>query len=97
MPPNEQTVEIIKKTRGFDIKDPRARQTFGNAVREYMGNNGAELEDFEEIARVNHLRSAKNPYSQFQDVYTLMRSPMIHSPLTKLQWYVYNIGVFLNI
>ena len=37
---------------------------------------------------MNHLHSGKNPYSQFQDVYTLeqvMKAPMIHEPLTKLQ------------
>ena len=90
-PPNEKTVEMIRKTRGYDDRVPRAPQTFGNAGREYMEKFGATLEDFAEIARVNHLHSAKNPYSQFQDVYTLeqiMQSPMIHSPLTKLQWYV---------
>lgn len=41
-----------------------------------------------EIARINHLHSAKNPYSQFRDVYTLdqiLSSPPIHAPLTKLQ------------
>ncbi|KAL8825385.1 MAG: hypothetical protein Q9170_007809, partial [Blastenia crenularia] len=49
---------------------------------------GAELKDFAEIARVNHAHSAKNPYSQFRDVYTLeqiLASPMLHEPLTKLQ------------
>src|SRR5450432_3043922 len=49
---------------------------------------GAKAEDFAEIARVNHEHSQRNPYSQFQDVYTLeqiMKSQMIHEPLTKLQ------------
>jgi sterol carrier protein 2 len=49
---------------------------------------GAKDEDFAEIARVNHAHSKNNPYSQFQDVYTLdqiSNSTMIHSPLTKLQ------------
>jgi sterol carrier protein 2 len=49
---------------------------------------GATLEDFAEIGRVNHEHSGRNPYSQFQDVYTLeqvMKAPMIHEPLTKLQ------------
>src|SRR5881227_1367870 len=46
------------------------------------------MEDFAEIARVNHKHSQKNPYSQFKDEYTLdqiMKSPLIHEPLTKLQ------------
>jgi len=46
------------------------------------------MDDFAEIGRINHLHSVKNPYSQFQDVYTheqIMKAPMIHEPLTKLQ------------
>lgn len=49
---------------------------------------GAKLEDFAEIARVNHEHSKRNPYSQFQTEYSLeqvVKSPMIHEPLTKLQ------------
>lgn len=49
---------------------------------------GAKPEDFAEIARINHAHSVKNPYSQFQDVYTLdqvLAAPKIHEPLTKLQ------------
>lgn len=49
---------------------------------------GAKAEDFAEIARINHAHSVNNPYSQFQDVYTLeqvMASAKIHEPLTKLQ------------
>ena len=50
--------------------------------------NGAQAEDFAEIARTNHEHSQRNPYSQFQDVYTLTQiteSPTIDAPLTKLQ------------
>jgi len=78
---------MMAKTRGV-TNAPGAAQMFGNAGREYMEKYGAKLEDFAEIARVNHLHSGKNPYSQFQDVYTLeqvMQAPMIHEPLTKLQ------------
>lgn len=49
---------------------------------------GATNDDFAEIARINHEHSQRNPYSQFQDVYTLEQikaSTMIHEPLTKLQ------------
>lgn len=49
---------------------------------------GSKPEDFAEIARVNHAHSKNNPYSQFQDEYTLeqiIKAPMIHEPLTKLQ------------
>ncbi|KAJ8133052.1 hypothetical protein O1611_g578 [Lasiodiplodia mahajangana] len=67
---------------------PGAAQMFGNAGREYMEKYGAKAEDFAEIARINHAHSVRNPYSQFQDVYTLeqiMKAPTIHAPLTKLQ------------
>ncbi|KAI0884602.1 thiolase-like protein [Annulohypoxylon maeteangense] len=79
--------KIMGETRGY-TKAPGAAQMFGNAGREYMEKYGAKLEDFAEIARVNHEHSVNNPYSQFQDVYTLdqvMQAPMIHEPLTKLQ------------
>lgn len=53
-----------------------------------MQRYGSKLEDFAEIGRINHAHSKNNPYSQFQDEYTLeqiVKSPMIHEPLTKLQ------------
>lgn len=79
--------EMMKATRGI-TNAPGAAQMFGNAGREYMEKYGAANEDFAEIARVNHEHSKRNPYSQFQDEYSLeqvMKSPMIHEPLTKLQ------------
>ena len=79
--------EMMKATRGV-TNAPGAAQMFGNAGREYMEKYGAVSADFAEIARVNHEHSKRNPYSQFQDEYTLeqiMNSPMIHEPLTKLQ------------
>ncbi|KAL8737496.1 MAG: hypothetical protein Q9181_001626 [Wetmoreana brouardii] len=85
--PTGTTVEMMKDTRGF-TNAPGTAQMFGNAGREYMEKYGATTEDFAEIARVNHAHSAKNPYSQFQDVYTLeqiLKSPILHDPLTKLQ------------
>lgn len=78
---------MMAQTRGV-TNSPGAAQLFGNAGREYMEHYGAEARDFAEIARINHLHSAQNPYSQFRDVYTLEEieaSPMIHDPLTKLQ------------
>ncbi|KAI1461241.1 thiolase-like protein [Annulohypoxylon moriforme] len=85
--PTGTSGKMMAETRGY-TKAPGAAQMFGNAGREYMEKYGAKLEDFAEIARVNHAHSVKNPYSQFQDVYTLdqvMQAPMIHEPLTKLQ------------
>ncbi|EYE97848.1 putative sterol carrier protein [Aspergillus ruber CBS 135680] len=78
---------MMAETRGIS-NAPGAAQMFGNAGREYMEKYGAKLEDFAEIARVNHEHSKRNPYSQFQTEYSLeqvVKSPMIHEPLTKLQ------------
>jgi sterol carrier protein 2 len=85
--PTGTSGEMMKITRGV-TNAPGAAQMFGNAGREYMEKFGATNEDFAEIARVNHEHSKRNPYSQFKDEYTLeqiMKSPMIHAPLTKLQ------------
>ncbi|KAK3702037.1 hypothetical protein LTR37_015151 [Vermiconidia calcicola] len=85
--PTGTTAEMMKATRGV-TNAPGAPQMFGNAGREYMERYGAKKEDFAEIARVNHEHSKRNPYSQFQDEYTLdqvLQSTMIHEPLTKLQ------------
>ncbi|KAJ6257231.1 hypothetical protein Dda_8119 [Drechslerella dactyloides] len=86
--PLDMTMYKLAETRGIAPKVPSAPQLFGNAGKEYMEKFGATVEDFAEIARVNHAHSVKNPYSQFQDVYSLdqiLKSPKIHEPLTKLQ------------
>ncbi|KAJ5812366.1 Non-specific lipid-transfer protein [Penicillium riverlandense] len=78
---------MMAETRGV-TNAPGAAQMFGNAGREYMEKYGATNKDFAEIARINHEHSKRNPYSQFQQEYTLdqvMNAPMIHEPLTKLQ------------
>ncbi|TVY40684.1 Non-specific lipid-transfer protein [Lachnellula occidentalis] len=85
--PTGTSAQMMKETRGV-TNAPGAAQMFGNAGREYMEKFGAKAEDFAEIARVNHEHSQRNPYSQFQQVYThdqIMKAPMIHEPLTKLQ------------
>ncbi|KAI0809737.1 thiolase-like protein [Xylaria sp. FL0064] len=85
--PTGTTVKMMAETRGL-TNAPGAAQMFGNAGQEYMERYGAKPEDFAEIGRINHEHSTRNPYSQFQDVYTLeqiMKAPMIFEPLTKLQ------------
>jgi sterol carrier protein 2 len=85
--PTLTTNLVMKETRGV-TNAPGAAQLFGNAGREYMEKYGAKLEDFAEIGRLNHAHSKNNPYSQFQDQYSLeqvLKSTMIHAPLTKLQ------------
>lgn len=67
---------------------PPAPQIFGNAGREYMERYGVTAETFAKIGEKNHRHSVNNPYSQFQDEYSLQEildSPMVYDPLTKLQ------------
>ncbi|KAK5106423.1 hypothetical protein LTS08_000542 [Lithohypha guttulata] len=85
--PTMTTNKMMKETRGV-TNAPGAAQLFGNAGREYMEKFGATADDFAEIGRVNHEHSKRNPYSQFQQEYTLeevKNSRMIHEPLTMLQ------------
>ncbi|KAI6843727.1 hypothetical protein KC340_g862 [Hortaea werneckii] len=78
---------LMEETRGKH-DSPRNAQYFANAGREYMEKYGARAEDFAEIARISHEHSQRNPYAQFRQEYSLeeiLKSPMIHAPLTKLQ------------
>ncbi|MEM7412354.1 MAG: lipid-transfer protein [Myxococcota bacterium] len=72
---------------GFE-KAPPAAQFFGNAGREHMEKYGTKAEHFAKIGWKNHKHSVNNPYSQFQDEYSLediQNAPMVFDPLTKLQ------------
>lgn len=63
-------------------------QFFGNAGREHMERYGTTAEHFAKIGWKNHKHSVNNPYSQFQDEYSLEQikaAPMVWEPLTKLQ------------
>ena len=67
---------------------PPAAQIFGNAGREHMDKYGTKPETFAKIACKNHRNSVNNPYSQFQDEYSLdqiKQAPTVYEPLTKLQ------------
>ncbi|HKU38951.1 MAG TPA: hypothetical protein VJR89_12410 [Polyangiales bacterium] len=80
-------LKLMVDLRGF-AQAPPAAQLFGNAGREYAEKYGAKPEHFARIGWKNHKHSVNNPYSQFQDEYTLAQissAPMIFEPLTKLQ------------
>ncbi|MBW2417218.1 MAG: lipid-transfer protein [Deltaproteobacteria bacterium] len=69
-------------------KAPPTAQMFGNAGREHMEKYGTKPEHFAKIGWKNHKHSVNNPYSQFQDEYSLediLNAPMVFAPLTKLQ------------
>ena len=85
--PMDRHVDMMVKLRGFETS-PIAPQIFGNAGREHMERYGTTPEQFAKIGLKNHRHSVNNPYSQFQDEYTLeeiLAAPMVHAPLTKLQ------------
>ncbi|HXZ86750.1 MAG TPA: lipid-transfer protein [Myxococcota bacterium] len=85
--PMDKHFKLMVAQRGF-AKAPGAPQMFGNAGLEHMERYGTTAEQFAKIGWKNHKHSVNNPYSQFQDEYTLeeiLKSPTVYGPLTKLQ------------
>jgi len=85
--PMDRHFTAMVDKRGI-VKSPPAAQLFGNAGREYMERYGVTAESFARIGEKNHRHSVNNPYSQFQDEFSLqdiLDAPMVFDPLTKLQ------------
>ena len=85
--PMDKHVTLMAELRGFAASPPAA-QMFGNAGREHMDRYGTTALQFAKIGWKNHKHSVNNPYSQFQDEYSLeaiLGAPMVYDPLTKLQ------------
>jgi len=85
--PMDRHAQAMIEKRGF-AKAPPAPQFFGNAGREHMERYGTTPEHFAKIGWKNHKHSVNNPYSQFQDEYSLeeiLAAPVVYEPLTKLQ------------
>ncbi|KAJ8669291.1 hypothetical protein QAD02_000550 [Eretmocerus hayati] len=85
--PMDKHVELMADIAGLN-ESPITAQMFGNAGIEHMKKYGTKPEHFAKIAYKNHLHSVNNPYSQFQEKYTLeqiIKSPTVYGPLTKLQ------------
>jgi len=85
--PMDKHFKLMVEQRGF-AKAPAAPQMFGNAGIEHMEKYGTTAVQFAKIGYKNHKHSVNNPYSQFQDEYTLQQildSPTVYGPLTKLQ------------
>ncbi len=85
--PMDKHFQSMVDLRGF-ANAPAAPQFFGNAGREHMEKYGTTKEQFAKIAHKNHKHSVNNPYSQFQDEYSLddiLNAPVVYEPLTKLQ------------
>uniref|UniRef100_A0A6B2ECI7 Sterol carrier protein 2 n=1 Tax=Phlebotomus kandelakii TaxID=1109342 RepID=A0A6B2ECI7_9DIPT len=85
--PSEKHLETMGNLHDI-TGSPITAQLFGNAGLEHMKKFGTTPEHFAKIAWKNHKHSVNNPYSQFQDEYTLeqiQKSPSVHGYLTKLQ------------
>jgi acetyl-CoA acyltransferase len=85
--PLDKHMKAMIDKRGM-AKAPPAAQVFGNAGKEYMERYGVDADVFAKIGEKNHRHSVNNPYSQFQDEYSLddiKAAPMVFDPLTKLQ------------
>jgi len=71
----------------YEFAMPPAPYMFGAAGREHMEKYGTTAEQFAKIGWKNHKHSVNNPYSQFQDEYSLediLGARMIYDPLTML-------------
>jgi len=82
----DKHMKVMIEKRGWK-KAPPMPQLFGNAGLEHMEKYGTTAEQFHKIGYKNHKHSVNNPYSQFQDEYTLQEiqdAPMVSDPLTKL-------------
>jgi len=85
--PLDKQFELMVSLCGFEAA-PATAQFFGNAAREHMQRYGTTAEQFAKIGHKNHRHSVNNPYSQFQEEYSLediLEAPMVYAPLTKLQ------------
>lgn len=85
--PMDKHLETMVNLRGFD-NSPVTAQLFGNAAKEHMEKYGTKVDHLVKIAYKNHKHSTNNPYSQFQEEYSLdeiRNSPSVFDPLTKLQ------------
>ena len=85
--PMDKHFQLMVELRGF-AKAPPAPQMFGNAGIEHMEKYGTTREQFAKIGWKNHRHSVNNPYSQFQEAYSLediLSAPEVYGPLTRLQ------------
>jgi sterol carrier protein 2 len=79
----DKHMKVMVEKRGFK-KAPPMPQLFANAGLEHMEKYGTTAEQFAKIGYKNHKHSVNNPYSQFQQEYTLQQikeAPMVCEPL----------------
>ncbi|XP_060685777.1 sterol carrier protein 2 [Hemiscyllium ocellatum] len=85
--PMDKHCEVLLNKYGISAA-PITPQLFGSAGKEHMEKYGTKPEHFAKIAWKNHKHSTNNPYSQFQDEFSLdqvMKSRPVFEFLTLLQ------------
>lgn len=85
--PIDKHLDVLNNKYGLS-PHPFAPQMFGSAGKEHMEKYGTKVEHFAKIGWKNHKHSVNNPYSQFQDEYSLdeiMKSKPVFDFLTILQ------------
>uniref|UniRef100_A0A2K5HLY1 Sterol carrier protein 2 n=3 Tax=Colobus angolensis palliatus TaxID=336983 RepID=A0A2K5HLY1_COLAP len=85
--PTDKHLDLLINKYGLSAH-PVAPQMFGYAGKEHMEKYGTKIEHFAKIGWKNHKHSVNNPYSQFQDEYSLdevMASKKVFDFLTILQ------------
>jgi len=85
--PMDKHMEVMINRHGM-VAAPAAAQMFGNAGKEHMEKYGTKPEHFAKIGWKNHKHSTNNPYSQFQNEYSLeqvFNSKKVFEFLTLLQ------------
>jgi sterol carrier protein 2 len=68
--PLDKHMEVMVEARGF-APAPPAAQMFGNAGLEHHEKFGSDASHLVKIAHKNHAHSVNNPYSQFQEEYSM--------------------------
>nr|XP_044626742.1 sterol carrier protein 2 isoform X1 [Equus asinus] len=85
--PIDKHLEVLANKYGLSAQ-PVTPQMFGCAGKEHMEKYGTKVEHFAKIGWKNHKHSVNNPYSQFQEEYSLddvMTSRKVFDFLTILQ------------
>jgi sterol carrier protein 2 len=85
--PAQLIFETIEKLDGFTEAAPSV-QPFGNAGEEHMRKYGSKPIHFAKIAEKSYKHSLNNPYAQFQQSHSaeeILKAPVVHRVLTKLQ------------
>ncbi|XP_012290043.2 sterol carrier protein 2 isoform X2 [Aotus nancymaae] len=85
--PLDKHLDLLINKYGLSAH-PVAPQMFGLAGKEHIEKYGTKIEHFAKIGWKNHKHSVNNPYSQFQDEYSLdevMASKKVFEFLTILQ------------